>query len=144
MRAVCGAIYSYSDVMPFGDIAFIPLPMKRLQQLVTDLYFDKEQRARRARIAARAYGGESRADHRRRTNPATPSLDKLAACIELRALLDEVEHHHALEARRLGASWAQLGLASGLARSSAKSRYDHTSVEARRASFKSKKVAVDS
>lgn len=64
------------------------------------------------------------------------ALAELVACRAMISRLEELELERAQRARKVGASWADLGAAAGLARSSAKSRYDHATVRDRRASFK--------
>ena len=122
---------SYSGGMPAIDLAHNPTAPSQLRSLIRDLYEDH----REIEVKANKYvkSGEF---VRRSLHPATPSLDKLAVCVQLRALLDDAELAYAQEARDHGASWAQLGEAAGIARSSAKSRYDHETVADRRASFK--------
>lgn len=121
--------------MPAIDLAHNPTAPSQLRSLIRDLYEDH----REIEVKANKYvkSGEF---VRRSLNPASPSLDKLAVCAQLRALLDDAELAYAQEARDHGASWAQLGEAAGLARSSAKSRYDHASVGDRRESFKRDRV----
>lgn len=69
------------------------------------------------------------------------ALAELVACRAMIARLEEMELERAKRAREVGASWAILGAAAGIARSSAKSRYDHWSIQDRRQSFKRKKQA---
>lgn len=117
------------------DLAHNPTAPSQLRSLIRDLYEDH----REIEVKANKYT-KTREYTRRSLNPSTPSTDKLAVCVQLRALLDDAELAYAQEARDHGASWAELGEAAGLARSSAKSRYDHASVSDRRESFKRDKV----
>lgn len=93
---------------------------------------------------------ETSVDLRRQLAPGTtpypdhtPSdyLSKIAAARALRVELDELEMRAAQQAKGLGASWADLGAAAGISRSSAQSRYGAATVDERRAAYLAKRRA---
>lgn len=92
---------------------------------------------------------EASTDLRRQLAPGTTPhpdhtpqdyLAKIAAARALRRELDELEMRAAQQARELGASWADLGAAAGIARASAQGRYGAATVEERREQFALRKV----
>lgn len=141
MRLVTHEHISYLDPRKRrrADLKVIPSMGQRFADLILDICEDREQRRRTREASARRQSIFDGEIARYRANPASPMLEQLQIVIELRSILDDYELEVAQAARLEGASWAQLGKAAGLARSSAKSRYDHRSVYSRRQSFRDKK-----